>query len=135
MEQVATNAALSQASQDSGPMAAEVMEKLQGLENLVRDLRGQLEQANAVTAGSIDGLPGVNSTEGFDLNRNADQTGKSLATNNNSLQKQFGRMVLQDGSQSRYISSGFWSRVNDEVLTCSGYAAILRKSLLILTIA
>ena len=31
------------------------------------------------------------------------------------VQKQFGRLVLQGKSHSRYVSSGFWSRVNDEV--------------------
>ncbi|KAH8900389.1 hypothetical protein GQ53DRAFT_801045 [Thozetella sp. PMI_491] len=31
------------------------------------------------------------------------------------MQKHFGRLVVQDSNQSRYVGSGFWSRVNDEL--------------------
>lgn len=29
--------------------------------------------------------------------------------------RKFGRLVLHDGGRSRYVSSGFWSKINDEV--------------------
>lgn len=66
-----------------------VMGRLQTLENLVHDLRGQLKQKHAAVDSGEDGLSRV--------------------------QTQFGRLVLHDASRSRYVSSGFWARVNDEV--------------------
>lgn len=33
------------------------------------------------------------------------------------LNKNFGRLVLNDKGSSRYVSSGFWSKINDEVST------------------
>jgi hypothetical protein len=42
------------------------------------------------------------------------------------LNKNFGRLVLNDKGTSRYISSGFWSKINDEV---SGKKALRSLSL------
>ena len=97
------------------------MERLRNLEALVKDLSGQLENANATAArgGSVPGGPSsvssqVNSpgssASGPDLDRHRDDPPATA-----SVQKQFGRLVLQDANKSRYVSSGFWSRVNDEV--------------------
>jgi hypothetical protein len=42
----------------------------------------------------------------------------SPLTDSSGVQKHFGRLVLQDAGRSpRYISSGFWSRVDDELKT------------------
>jgi hypothetical protein len=66
-----------------------VMGRLQNLEDLVHELRGQLKQKHPAGSSSEDGLSNV--------------------------QTQFGRLVLHDASGSRYVSGGFWARVNDEV--------------------
>jgi hypothetical protein len=81
------------------------MDRLRTLESLVKELSGQLEQANAASAarGSPHG------------SYPASQDGSSPARSAEPVQKQFGRLVLQDANRSRYVSSGFWSRVNDEV--------------------
>jgi hypothetical protein len=65
------------------------MGRLTALENLVHELRGQLEQKHTTSSSSEDGSSGVNT--------------------------QFGRLVLHGASRNRYVSSGFWARVNDEV--------------------
>ena len=80
------------------------MERLQNLESLVKDLSGQLEQANAAASSAAGGSSGVNSPKSYSQDRATDQQGDAL-------QKPFGRLVLQ----GRYVGSGFWSRVNDEV--------------------
>jgi len=74
------------------------MDRVQNLENLVKELRGQLEESHAAQ------------------DRDAEhQRGTSTATNTHNVQKAFGRLVVQDANRSRYVSSGFWSRINDEV--------------------
>jgi hypothetical protein len=87
------------------------MDRLRTLESLVKDLSGQLEQANAAAAGAAAGghFRDKSSPEG-EMGHERDAS--SSASN---VQKQFGRLVLQDANRSRYVSSGFWSRVNDEV--------------------
>ncbi|RDW75486.1 hypothetical protein BP6252_06628 [Coleophoma cylindrospora] len=102
----------------------QVMERLRALEGLVKDLSGQLEQANALAAGSAMGSSsGVNSPEapaGSSHDGDADRSQhaaslKPSTTTASSLQKPFGRLVLHDANRSRYVSSGFWSQVNDEL--------------------
>jgi hypothetical protein len=84
------------------------MQRLQNLEGLVKELSGQLEQANAAAGSTAGGSSGVSSPKSSNHDRDADHQGDSL-------QKPFGRMVLQDANRSRYVGSGFWSRVDDEV--------------------
>lgn len=102
---------------EAGPDVVQVMDRLRNLENLVKELSGQLEQAHAAAASSAgDGSSELNSPGSSTQDRDADnQRGTSPATTSSSVQKQFGRLVVQDANRSRYISSGFWSRVNDEV--------------------
>jgi hypothetical protein len=79
---------------------------------MVKELSSQLEQANAAASGSS----GVNSPDHSSQHHDTDhQSDSSPNTNAGNVQKQFGRLVLQDANRSRYVSSGFWSRVNDEV--------------------
>lgn len=112
LERVANNAALNtQASQESDPAAAQVMERLRYLESLVKELSGKLEVANAAASSAAGGSSsGVGSPESSSQDHNPD-----YPTNAGNIQHQFGRLVIQDGNRSRYVSSGFWSRVNDEV--------------------
>jgi len=92
------------------------MDRLRNLENLVKELSGQLEQAHAIASSTGDGSSEYNSPRRSTQDRDAeDQRDTSPASNTSNVQKQFGRLVLQDTSRSRYVSSGFWSRVNDEV--------------------
>jgi hypothetical protein len=86
----------------------QLMERLQNLESLVKDLSSQLEQANAAASSAAGGSSGVNSPNSYGQDRAVDHQGDAL-------QKPFGRLVLQDANRSRYVGSGFWSRVNDEV--------------------
>lgn len=101
--------------------AGQVMDRLQSLEGLVKELSGQLEQANAAvaaaqssTGGSSAGnSPGVSAPE-----RDTDHAmSSSTGAKDTGLQKHFGRMVLQDSSRSHYIGTAFWSRISDEVRT------------------
>lgn len=110
-----------EAMHQADPEAGQVMKRLHNLESLVEGLRGQLEQSNSAAAGSASiGASRGNSlvvTYPADGNRNADHQIGALSTtaSNTGLQNQFGRLVLQDAGHSRYVSSGFWSRINDEV--------------------
>ena len=104
------------APQDPDPGVAKVMERLRNLESLVKELSGQLEVANAAASSAAGGSSGANSPGSSIHDRDADHLrDSSIATKSSSVQKQFGRLVVQDTSRSRYVSSGFWSRVNDEV--------------------
>lgn len=118
LERLTDNAASSNAlaPQDADPGVAKVMERLRNLEYLVKELSGQLEQAHAEASSAGGGSSGANSPGSSTQDRDAEhQRYTSSATNTSSVQKQFGRLVFQDASRSRYVSSGFWSRVNDEV--------------------
>jgi hypothetical protein len=99
-----------QATQDA-PIADHIMERIHSLESLVKELRGQLEQANS-TGGPSGGTSPGSSSQGPDPGHRPED---ASSMPEGSVQKQFGRLVLQDSSQSRYVSSGFWSRVTDEV--------------------
>ncbi|KAJ5375029.1 Transcription factor [Penicillium concentricum] len=100
-----------QASQEPQPVAEDLMEKLHNLEGLVQELRLQLEQAKSVANSAAEGSSGVGSPESSAHDRQSNPS--SISTAN--LQNKFGRLVLQDSNRSRYVSSGFWSRVNDEL--------------------
>ncbi|KAK3368549.1 fungal-specific transcription factor domain-containing protein [Podospora didyma] len=93
-----------------------VVERLRNLESLVKDLRGQLEQAHAAASSSAGSGPSshVNSPE-QEADHQMSAPPPSGTAPAAGLQKHFGRMVLKDANRSRYISSGFWSRVNDEL--------------------
>ena len=112
------NAAASNALalQEADPGVGELMNRVRNLENLVTELSGQLEQAHAAARLAGGASSGVNFLGSSAQDRDAEHDrDRSSATNFSSVQKQFGRLVLQDANRSRYVSSGFWSRVNDEV--------------------
>lgn len=97
-----------------------VMERLRNLESLVKELSGQLDQANA-TASSAGGGSGAASAGNSPAStagshaRDAERGTKTYSTLGNTapgVQEQFGRMVLKDANRGRYVSSGFWSRVD-----------------------
>ncbi|GAP90210.1 putative transcription fungi [Rosellinia necatrix] len=99
------------------PTTAQVMERLRNLEGVVKDLSKQLEQAHAQAANPSAGhSPASSSSHDRDRDRDRDhQQPAQPATGTGNIQAHFGRLVLNDASRSRYVSSGFWSRVNDEL--------------------
>ena len=118
LERLTNNAPASNAPlpQDADPDVSKVMDRLRNLESLVKELTGQLEQAQATAGSASGGSPAANSPGSSTQDRDVEhQSDASSAANASSVQKQFGRLVPQDANRSRYVSSGFWSRVNDEV--------------------
>ncbi|KAM0338168.1 hypothetical protein ACHAPU_011418 [Fusarium lateritium] len=91
------------------PGNEQVMGRLRTLENLVKELSGQLEVANAAVSRG-------GSSEAASPPDNARDTASPSSTSTASdVQKHFGRMVLKDKNRGRYIASGFWSRISDEL--------------------
>lgn len=90
------------------PNAESVMERLRSLEGLVKDLSGKLEKANAAVA-AAGVSPGSSSASAFE--RDSTSPGSSTVSD---VQRQMGRLVVGQG-ESRYVSSDFWTRINDEV--------------------
>jgi hypothetical protein len=92
------------------------MDRLRNLEDLVKELKGQLAQAQAAASSTGSGPPAANSPDYPTQNLDAEHQGNSTsAPETNNLHTRFGRLVLQDASRTHYVSSGFWSRVDDEV--------------------
>lgn len=117
LERITNNAASTEQAPQESEGARQVMERLRNLESLVKELSGQLEQANAA-ASSAAGSSNVNSPGASTQEGDADrQMSAPSTTSATEMQKHFGRLVLQDTSQSHYVGSGFWSRVSDEVCT------------------
>ena len=119
LERVANNAKTTPgeaATKDADLGTSKVMERLRTLESLVKDLSGQLEQAHAAAISAGASPSAANSPRGSTHGRDMEsQKGSSSAAGVTGVQQQLGRMVVQDASRSRYISSDFWSRINDEV--------------------
>jgi hypothetical protein len=130
------NSALSnpQASQEVRPIADGVMERLRTLECLVKDLSGQLEKAKSAANPAAGGSSGVGSPESSMHDREPGKQSHALPDSTGDVQQKFGRLVLRDASRSRYISSGFWSRVNDEVGLVRAAAAHARRANLLYSI-
>jgi len=130
LELVAQNAAAGGRSTQAADSATQVMERLRNLEDLVKTLSGQLEQAQAqaqTNTGSSTGNSPSSSTHDPDAEHQRATT--SATTNTSKIQSQFGRLVLNDASRSRYVSSGFWSRVNDEVRIINSAMGLYPSSL------
>lgn len=130
------NSALSnpQASQEVRPIADGVMERLRTLESLVKDLTGQLEKAKSAANSAAGGSPGVGSCESSMHDREPGKQSHASPDSAGDMQQKFGRLLLRDASRSRYISSGFWSRVNDEVGLVRAAAAHARRANLLYSI-
>jgi hypothetical protein len=93
-----------------------VMERLQNLENLVKELSSQLKESQAVNSSAGGSSSGVGSPDNFTTDPDAEhQRYVSPALDTTGVSKQFGRLVVQNASRSRYVSTDFWSRINDEV--------------------
>ncbi|PYH41783.1 Zn(II)2Cys6 transcription factor [Aspergillus saccharolyticus JOP 1030-1] len=90
-----------------------LMDRVNTLESLVQELKDQLARS-----------PGSERSDQNDLSeshsptracRNVHARESSCRVDTNHVSTQLGRLVLQDANRSRYVSSGFWSRVEDEL--------------------
>ncbi|KAK6076879.1 fungal specific transcription factor domain-containing protein [Seiridium cupressi] len=91
-----------------------VMDRLRSLETLVKELRGQVEQEQA-RAAAVSDRDEVSREGTLDEREPGFQRDTNPAEEISSVQKKFGRLVVQDSNRNRYISSGFWSQVSDEL--------------------
>lgn len=93
----------------------QVIDRLKNLESLVRDLSGQLEHERS-RAGAVAGSSArsVSSHHGINV-ASPGSTGGSSSADSPAVSEQLGRLVVDDTQQSRFVSSGFWSKINDEV--------------------
>lgn len=113
-----TNEAASASAKPSAkpdPQSEQVMERLRSLEGLVKELSSQLEQANAASGSEVGGSASSVSSPpitGGQHRSDTQDTDMSSTLSTAKVQNQFGRLVLKDANRSRYVSSGFWSRVD-----------------------
>ena len=139
-----------QVQQEPDPAVDQVMERLRNLESLVQELSNQLEQAhaganNANTGanshGNLTSHSKPNPNDGHTAGRCLEKSPASSTppavspANSSNIQGQFGRLVIGDANRSRYVSSGFWSRVNDEVRWRDWLLAVLLSSEVVITTA
>ncbi|KAH8894204.1 hypothetical protein GQ53DRAFT_780281 [Thozetella sp. PMI_491] len=111
----------------------ELMKRLHKLEGIVEELSGQIEveagrhsaaaSPEAMAGNEGDGSP---RPSGSNYSSSPGPTGAPRLpagpnpTHRNTgkppdVSKQFGRLVLNEKGVSRYVSSGFWSKINDEL--------------------
>jgi hypothetical protein len=85
------------------------MDRLQNLENLVKELRAQLERAKSSTLVTNSG-PATPSHD------DADVVAPTSEPATHDSPASCGRLVGQDGAgESRYVGNAFWSRIAEEV--------------------
>lgn len=109
----------SSAPAGSGAEHQQVLDRLRTLEGLVHELSNQLQQTQQTPQTADRSVPRAGSviptTEASPQELPHLRDSASPSSSAGSMPRDFGRLVLQDPHRSRYISSGFWSRVNDEV--------------------
>ncbi|KAL9097492.1 MAG: hypothetical protein Q9165_000388 [Trypethelium subeluteriae] len=102
--------------QDIDPNIDQTLKRLRNVENIVKELSGQLEQARAETSSSRGGSSTGNSPGSSIQSRDAGQQKQtSPETHTNGIREHSGRLVVQDTSRIHYVSSSFWSRIDDEL--------------------
>ncbi|KAI0020238.1 fungal-specific transcription factor domain-containing protein [Xylariomycetidae sp. FL0641] len=101
------------------PATAPMMDRLRNLESLVKELTSQLEQANSAANESnvsTRDSPAVTSP-GSSNQEFRSEYGHPLPPRPSvaGLSNQLGKMVIQASNRTRYVSSVFWSRINEEI--------------------
>ncbi len=111
------------------------MKRLRKLEGIVEELSGQIEVEggrHSSTAGSPEaplgheGDAAGGSAEGSVAGSGGSLAGRLVSGQNSAfgplkrsssemVTKQFGRLMLNGKGLTRYVSSGYWSKINDEV--------------------
>lgn len=91
----------------------QVLSRLNSLEGLIKELSGQIElQSHSKAASEASpGAGGGSSSSPVGAGASPDSNDGGVAGS----QKQFGRLVVDEARQSRYVGTGFWTRINDEV--------------------
>lgn len=97
-----------------GP-SGDVMNRLRSLENLVKHLSTQLEEANAAASASGNSPGLIPAGDGNSADSNDQANSQFAKPSKGQMEAQFGRLVVEDLNRSRYLGNGFWSRMNDEV--------------------
>ncbi|KAI1138012.1 fungal-specific transcription factor domain-containing protein [Hypoxylon sp. FL0543] len=122
----------------------ELMKRLRKLESIVEDLSGQIEIETArhpsLSGGgspetAVDtthdrerrrqsgyiysenlpgGYPPIDSSKPS-RSQTGDSGGSPLKSPSGEVNKSFGRLVLNEKGKTRYVSSAFWSKINDEI--------------------
>ncbi|KAI1082086.1 fungal-specific transcription factor domain-containing protein [Whalleya microplaca] len=121
----------------------ELMKRLRKLEGIVEDLSGQIEFETRHPSGSGGGSPEttVDNSQGQERRKPSailysenlpggyppaepprpirtsisDSSNAPLRSPGGEVHKDFGRLVLNEKGKTRYVSSAFWSKVNDEI--------------------
>lgn len=98
-----------------GGGVTQVLSRLNSLEGLIKELSGQIELVSHSKAPS-EASPGgggaaSSSSPAGEASPESADGGGGVARS----QKQFGRLVVDETRQSRYVGTGFWTRINDEV--------------------
>ncbi|KAI1497968.1 fungal-specific transcription factor domain-containing protein [Biscogniauxia marginata] len=118
----------------------ELMKRLRKLEGIVEDLSGQIEIETARHGGSSGGESPEAAVESIQERERRKQTAAIYSENiasgypplpsrkftgdstystvkspSGEVNKDFGRLVLNEKGKTRYVSSSFWSKINDEV--------------------
>ncbi|KAE9973485.1 hypothetical protein EG327_009082 [Venturia inaequalis] len=93
-----------------------VVERLHSLENLVKELSNQLKESQAVNSSAGGSSSEVGSPDRHVTYADVEHQGRNPSVADiTGVDNQFGRLVVQNASRSRYVSSGFWTRINDEL--------------------
>ncbi|KAM3550846.1 hypothetical protein MY1884_008037 [Beauveria asiatica] len=91
-----------------------VMQRLQNLEYLVKNLSAELHQAQVTGSTSPQVSASPPSTETWQAQ--PQQAASSTSTSPNSQgHRQPGRLIPGTSGQSQYVASGFWSQISDEL--------------------
>lgn len=93
--------------------SSQVMNRLQNLENLVKNLSAELQQARVLGGSSTLGSTSPPSHAWQAQPQQASSTGS--AGSNSHAQRKPGRLIPGNSGQSQYVASGFWSQISDEV--------------------
>ncbi|KAF4440265.1 hypothetical protein F53441_12355 [Fusarium austroafricanum] len=130
-------------TKNSSQREIELMKRLRKLEGIVEELSGQIEVESGGKGPSSTSSPeaahagqnpsfetSVHNTQRQTSNasqpshvgmadgspRGSDATSEQSETARKNMHKKFGRLVLNDtGGSQRYVSHGFWSKLNDEL--------------------
>ncbi len=110
--------AVAAAPADAG--SNQVMNRLQNLEDLVKNLSAELHQARAAADNSAQGSVSPPSTKAWQTQPQEAASPASTGSNSQT-NRQWGRLIPGNSGQSQYVASGFWSQISDEVcFTASG---------------
>lgn len=96
---------------------ADLIKRLQKLEGLVQELSSSNDTGGAYDAGSPKAQD--HTSPQSDIVKETAEEVKRETENRNftSINKQLGRLILHDGEPTaRYVNSGFFAKLNDEVL-------------------